>query len=235
LRKYSIEPHVIICLSVEEVLNRTSCDNLHEVLLSTSTERQIITWGSIEYFLNWETNYHMRFYWVLPQLRDKLSHEELRKYSIEPHVIICLSVEEVLNRTSCDNVSLSWLRDKLSHEVLLSTSSTERQIITCGFIEYFLNWETNYHMRFYWVLPQLRDTLSHEVRKYSIEPHVIICLSVEEVLNRNSCDNLSRDKLSLEVLLSTSSTSRQIITWGSIEYFLNFQTNYHMRFYWSTQ
>jgi hypothetical protein len=131
LRKYSIEPHVIMCLSVEEVLNRTSC------VSTSSTEIHIITWGSIEYFLNWETNNHMRFYWVLPQLRDKLSHEvllstssterqiitwgsieyflnmwwffsQLRKYSIEPHVIIYLSVEEVLNRTSCDNFSLSW-------------------------------------------------------------------------------------------------------------------------------
>jgi hypothetical protein len=131
LRKYSIEPHVIICLLVEEVL-----------LSISSTERQIITsWGSIEYFLNWVTNYHMRFYWVFfSQL----------KYSIEPHVIICLSVEEVHNRTSCDNLS------------------TERKIITWGSIEYFLNWETNYH-----------------------KPHVIIFLSVEEVLNRISCDNLS--------------------------------------------
>jgi hypothetical protein len=172
-----------MCLSVEEVLNRTSCDNLclswgstHEVLLSTSsTERQIITWGSIEYFLNWDTNYHMRFYWVLPQLRDTLSHEvllvsQLRKYSIEPHVIICLSIEEVLNRNSCDNL---------------------RQIITCGFIEYFLNWETNYHMRFYWVLPQLRDTLSHEVLLSTSSTDVVICLSDEEVLNRTSCDNVS--------------------------------------------
>jgi hypothetical protein len=168
----------------------------------------------------WETNYHMRFYWVLPQLRDTFSLEvllstssterqiitrgsieylsQLRKYSIEPHVIFFLSVEEVLNRTSCGNFSLSW-GNKLSHEFLLSTSSTERQIITWGSIEYFLNWETNYHMSFYWVLPQLRDKLSHEVlvrtssteRKYSIEPHVIICLSVEEVLNRTSCDNVS--------------------------------------------
>jgi hypothetical protein len=144
----------------------------------------------------------MRFYWVLPQLREKLSHEvllstssierkiitwgveevlnrtscdnlsQLRKYSIEPHVIIFLSVEEVLNRTSwCDDFSLNYhmrfywvlpqLKDKLSHEVLLSTSSTERQIITWGSIEYFLNWD------------------------------VIICLSVEEVLNRTSCDNFS--------------------------------------------
>jgi hypothetical protein len=140
LRKYSLEPHVIICLSVEEVLNRTSGDNLslklsHEVLMSTSsTERKIITWCYIEYFLNWDT----------------LSHDfsQLRKYSIEPHVIICLSIEEVLNRTSCDNFSLS---------------STEKKIITWGSIEYFLNWETNYHMRFYCVLPQLRDKLSHEV------------------------------------------------------------------------
>jgi hypothetical protein len=127
----------------------------------------------------------------------------LRKYSIEPHVIICLEVEEVLNRTSCDNVSqlrkYSIEPHVIIHEVLLSTSSTERKIITWGSIEYFLNWETHYHMRFYWVLPQLRDKLSHEVllstssqlRKSSLEPHVIICLSVEEVLNRNSCDNLS--------------------------------------------
>jgi hypothetical protein len=72
-----------------------------------------------------------------------------RKYSIEPHdVLICLSVEEVLNRTV-----LPQLRDKLSHhEALLSISSTERQIITWGSIEYFLNWETNYHMRFYYKL-----------------------------------------------------------------------------------
>jgi hypothetical protein len=146
-----------MCLSVEEVLNKTSCDNWeknyhmrfywvlqlpdklsHEVLLSTSsTERPIITWGSIEYF-NFQTNYHMRFYWVLPQLREKLSHEVL--------------------------LSIPQLRDKLSHhEVLLSTSSTERKIITWGSIEYFLNWEKNYHMRFYWVLPQLREKLSHEV------------------------------------------------------------------------
>jgi hypothetical protein len=151
-----------------------------------STQRQIITWGFIEYFLNWETNYHMRFYWVLPQLRDTLSHEVLLstssterkittwgsiKYSIEPRVIIFLSIEEVLNRTSwCDNLSLNhmrfyWvlpqLREKLSHEVLLTTSSTERQIITWGSIEYFLNWEKNYHMRFYWVLPRTScDNLS---------------------------------------------------------------------------
>jgi hypothetical protein len=131
LRKYSIELHVLICLEVE-VLNRT--------LSTSSTERQIITWGSNEYFLNWETNYHMRFYWVL-QLPDKLSHEVLLSTSsterqiitwgpieyssterqiitswgsieyfvnIEPHdVIICLWVE-VLNRTSCDNLSLHW-------------------------------------------------------------------------------------------------------------------------------
>jgi hypothetical protein len=103
----------------------------------SSTERKIITsWGSIEYFLNGEFS-------------------QLRKYSIEPHVIICLEVKEVLNRTLCDN--FPQLREKLLHEVLLSTSSTERKIITSwGSIEYFLNWETNYHMRFYWVLPQLR-------------------------------------------------------------------------------
>jgi hypothetical protein len=125
LRKYSIEPHVIICyevlLSIPQLREKLSH---HEVLLSTSSM---------------ETNYHTRFYWVLPQLRDTLSHEvllstssterqvlnriscdnltQLRNYSIEPHVIICLSVEELLI-------------EKLSHEVLLSTSSTERQIIT---------------------------------------------------------------------------------------------------------
>jgi hypothetical protein len=132
----------------------------------------------------------------------------LRKYSIEPRVIICLSVEEVLNRTSCDNLSL---RDKLSHEVLLCTSSTERKIITWGSIEYFLNWETNYHLRFYWVLPQLREKLSHEVlmSTSSTERQIITWGSNEyflnweknyhmrfywvlpEVLNRTSCDNFS--------------------------------------------
>jgi hypothetical protein len=182
LRKYSIEPHdVIICLSVEEILSRTSCD------LSTSST---------------EINYHMRFYWVLPQLRDKLSHHEvllgtssterqiitwgstsqLRKCSIEPHdVIICLSVEEVLNRTSCDNLSQLRKYSIEPHVIIFLSVEEVLNRTSC-------NWETNYHMRFYWVLPQLRDKLSHEV------------------------------------LLSTSSTERKIITWGSIEYF-NFQTN----------
>jgi hypothetical protein len=145
LRKYSIEPHDVI-----------------------------ITWSSIEYFLHWETNYHMRFYWVLPQLRDKLSHEVLLSTSsTERQIITWGSIEYFLNWEKNYHIMrfywvLPQLRDKLSHGVLLSTSSTERQIITWGYIEYFLNWETNYH------------------------PHVIICLSVEEVLNRTSwCDNLS--------------------------------------------
>jgi hypothetical protein len=206
LRKYSIEPHVLICLSVEEVLNRNSCD--------TSTERHIITWGSIEYFLNWETNYHMRFYWVLPQLRDKLSHEVLLStFSTErKNITSSCYYDHFHNWKKNNHMMLYWvlpqLRDTLSHEVLLSTSSSERQIITWGSIEYFLNWETNYHMRLYCVLfPQRKELSSHEVllstssteRKiitwgsieYSIEPHVIMCLSVEEVLNRTSCDNLS--------------------------------------------
>jgi hypothetical protein len=144
----------------------------------------------------------------------------VEEYSIEPHVIIFLSVEEELNRTSCDN-RFYWVlpqqRDKLSHEVLLSTSSTERQIITWGSIEYFLNWEKNYHITRFYLLPQWRDKLSHEVllsRKYSIEPHVIIFLLVEEVLNRTSwCDYLS---LSWGILNRTSCDSFSL-SWGSTQ------------------
>jgi hypothetical protein len=46
-------------------------------------ERQIITRGS----------------------NDVIICLSVEEYSIEPHVIIGLSVEEVLNRTSCDNLS----------------------------------------------------------------------------------------------------------------------------------
>jgi hypothetical protein len=173
----------------------------------------------------------LRFYWVLPQLRDKLSHEVL--------------------------LSIPQLRDKLSHhEVLLSTSSMERQIITWGFVSPLRKYSIEPHVIICLSVEEVLNRTSwcdnlSQLRKYSIEPHVVIFLSVEVVLNRTSCDNFSlngetnyhmrfywvlpqqRDKLSHEVLLSTSSTERQIITsWGSIEYFLDWEANYHMRFYW---